>query len=147
MLLTFLADAATTIPNVTPAISEAAKQIVVTTSTDYIPYVASAISAVVTGVVAYLVGKKKTARSEFNDLVTANSKFREEIKKDLDQAKATIEKLERTINEKSLLIDEMQTAIADLKQQIILKETKISDMNMELIKKDFQIQVLKDKEK
>ena len=114
---------------------------------EYVPYVVTAIASTVSGLSAYLVGKRKSAKSEFGELVTANKKFRDEIKIELDEAKATIEILQKTIEEKGKLIEEMQAGIADLKQQIISRETKISDMQMEIIKKDYQIQMMSEKSK
>jgi uncharacterized coiled-coil DUF342 family protein len=123
---------------------EVPKEVLVDYST-YTVYIASIVSSAITGLTTYLIGKRKAAKSEFTELVSANSKFRDEIKKELDIAKDTIEKLQKTLGENRSLIDEMQVAIADLKQQIIAKETKISDLQMEIIKKDYQIQMLKEK--
>jgi septal ring factor EnvC (AmiA/AmiB activator) len=111
---------------------------------DTIGVIIGAASSLIVGVLAFLSGKKKAAKSEFSELVAANIKFRDEIKAELNDARVTIEGLKKTIEEKGKLIDEMQTAIADLKQQLIVKETRISDMQMDMIKKDYQIQVLQD---
>lgn len=107
-----------------------------------VPYVVTAISSTIAGLSAYLIGRKKSSKSEFTELVAANKKFRDEIKVELDAAKATIEKMQKALEEEGKLIDELRTQIADLKQQIIAKETKISDLQMDMIKKDYQIQML-----
>lgn len=112
---------------------------------EYVSYIAAAITAGISGFVSYSLGKKKSFKSEFVEINEANAKFRDEIKKDLYEAKATIERLTNTIDEKGKLIEEMQASISDMKRQIIAKETKISDMQMDIIKKDFQIQTLKSK--
>lgn len=118
-----------------------------TTYPEYVPYVITAISSIATGFFSYLVGRKKSSKSELGELVSANKKFRDEIKIELDEAKETIGRMEKTIEEKGKILEELQAAIADLKQQIISKETKISDMQMEMIKKDYQIQLLSEKDK
>lgn len=119
----------------------------ISTNPEYISYtitaVSSAISAIVTGFGSYILGKRKTASSEFSELVTANTKFRDEIKVELYEAKSTIEKLQKAIEDNKTVMEEMQSAIADLKHQLITKETKISDMEMDIIKKDYQIQSLR----
>lgn len=112
------------------------------TNPEYIPYVVTAISSTIAALSAYLVGRKKSSKSEFAELVAANKKFRDEIKLELDAAKLTIENMQKLLDEKSKLIDELQTQIADLKQQVIAKETKIADLQMDMIKKDYQIQML-----
>jgi uncharacterized coiled-coil DUF342 family protein len=133
-----VADAVKEIPKEVP------KEVLVDYST-YTVYIASIVSSTITGLTTYMVGRRKTAKSEFTELVTANSKFRDEIKKELEMAKETIEKLQKSLEDNRTLIDEMQEAIADLKQQIVAKETKISDLQVELIKRDYQLQVLKGK--
>ena len=112
---------------------------------DTISVVVGALSSLIVGVLAFLSGKKKAAKSEFSELVAANIKFRDEIKAELNDARIVIDGLKKTIEEKGKLIEEMQTSLADLKQQLIVKETRISDMQMDMIKKDYQIQILQDK--
>lgn len=119
--------------------------IVSNVSPEYVSYIAAAITAGISGFVSYSLGKKKSFKSEFVEINEANAKFRDEIKKELYESKATIEKLTSTIEEKGKLIEEMQASISDMKRQIIAKDTKISDMQMDIIKKDFQIQTLKTK--
>ena len=120
---------------------------VVSTYPEYVPYIVTAISSIISGFFAYLVGRRKSSKSEFSELVVANKKFRDEIKVELDDAKATIVRMEKTLEEKGKMIEELQAAIADLKQQIISRETKISDMQMETIKKDYQLQMMSEKQK
>jgi chromosome segregation ATPase len=117
------------------------------TSMEYLQYIVPIITAAITGLVTYMLGRRRSAKSEFSELVTANKKFRDEIKIELDAAKETILRMEKTLEEKGKLIEELQTAIADLKQQIISRETKISDMQMELIKKEYQIQMMNEGKK
>ncbi len=110
---------------------------------EYISYVVTAISTVISGFFAYLIGRKKSSKSEFDELVIANKKFRDEIKLELEQAKGTIEKLQKSIDEKSKLIDVLQVEVSSLKQQLALRDTKIADLKMEMIKKDYEITLLK----
>lgn len=100
-------------------------------------------SNIFTGILTYIITSrrfsKQSSRREFDDLVEANKEFREEIKKELDQAKLLIEDLKKQINKKDQDMAEMQSSIADLKNQISIRETSISELNTQIMKRDLKI--------
>ena len=55
---------------------------IATNNPEYVSYTIAAISSMVTGVFSYLIGKRKSNKSDFSELVVANTKFRDEIKKE-----------------------------------------------------------------
>jgi hypothetical protein len=110
-------------------------------ASEYIPHL-TAIISFIAGVSAYMVGKRRSTKSEFSELVVANKKFRDEIKLELNEAKLTIVELEKMMIEKGRLIEALQMDILDLKQQLIIRETRIADMQIEIIKKDYKINKL-----
>jgi hypothetical protein len=111
-------------------------------ASEYIPHLTAIISSFIAGVSAYMVGKRRSTKSEFSELVVANKKFRDEIKLELNEAKLTIVELEKMMIEKGRLIEALQMDILDLKQQLIIRETRIADMQIEIIKKDYKINKL-----
>jgi peptidoglycan hydrolase CwlO-like protein len=111
----------------------------------YFPYLLSALMSILTGWISYTVAIKKNNRQDFDSLLEANSKFREEVKKELDASKITIEELKITVGKKDKEITDMQSSIAELQNQLIIRETSISELNVQIMKRDLRIQELEDR--
>jgi peptidoglycan hydrolase CwlO-like protein len=79
----------------------------------------SSISAISTGVFVYFTNRKKNRRNDFEALVEANTKFREEIRDDLKQAKEELEEAYRKIQSLELALYKKDEEIAALKAQIL----------------------------
>lgn len=112
---------------------------------DIAPYVVSILTAIIASWSAYKIGKKKSQNSDFDLIIKANEKFRDEIRKDLKISKDEIEKLKTIVDSKDKEIGEMQTSIADLKQQLVIRETNISELTIQIMKRDLKIQELEDR--
>ena len=111
----------------------------------YYYYALIAFSSIVTGWISYTVAIKKNNRQDFNTLLEANSKFREEVKKELEQAKVTIDSLKSLIEAKDREMTDMQGSIAELSNQLAIRETSISELNLQIIKRDLRIQELENR--
>jgi peptidoglycan hydrolase CwlO-like protein len=74
--------------------------------------------AFASSVSVYLSNRKKNRRNDFEALVEANTKFREEIRDDLKQAKEELEEAYRKIQSLELTLDKKDEEIAALKSKI-----------------------------
>ena len=113
--------------------------------TAILPYLITVGASAVTGWVSYLVGTRKNKREDFDSLMTANSKFREEVRKDLQDANAKIERLNEAVKAKDKEISDMQISIADLQNQLMIREINISDLNVQILKRDMKISELENR--
>lgn len=77
------------------------------------------------GITAFAMKKKADldkaveTRTEVQDILQANARFREEIRLDLDKAKTEIESLRSELRSKDQLITTLQGQVHDLSMQII----------------------------
>lgn len=104
-----------------------------------LPYAITIISSIVTGWVSYSIGSKKNERQDFDSILDANAKFREEVRRDLQSANDKINGLNEALKAKDKEISDMQLSITDLQNQLMVREVNISDLNVQILGRDMKI--------
>lgn len=83
------------------------------------------------------------AANDFDKLIQANQKFRDEIRIELDEAKREIDELKQKLNLKDKEIEELKNSIADLKQELSLKDKRLADMKVEIMRRNIKVEDLR----
>jgi peptidoglycan hydrolase CwlO-like protein len=104
-----------------------------------IPYIITVVTSLVTGWASYTVGSRKNKREDFDSILAANAKFREEVRKDLQEANGKIEKLNAALEAKDKEMSEMQVSISDLQNQLMIREINIADLKVEILERDMRL--------
>jgi chromosome segregation ATPase len=83
------------------------------------------------------------AATDFDKLIQANQKFRDEIRSELDEARGEIEELKKKLCLKDKEIEELKNSIADLKQELSLKDKRLADMKIEIMRRNIKVEDLR----
>lgn len=89
------------------------------------------------------VQQAEQAANDFEKLIQANQKFRDEIRIELDEARMEIEELKKKLNLKDKEIEELKNSIADLKQELSLKDKRLADMKIEIMRRNIKVDDLR----
>lgn len=100
------------------------------------------LSALLTALVSYFVGRKKAKSSLIDSIMNANEQFRSEVRNDLTEARREIEDLRLAMKDKDKEIAELKTSMNDLRAEIVEKERKISDLKVDLVQKNIIVNEL-----
>lgn len=87
--------------------------------------------------------QSKQAADDFDKLIQANQKFRDEIRKELDEARTEIEELKKKLSLKDKEIEELKNSIDDLKQELSLKDKRLADMKIEIMRRNIKVEDLR----
>jgi len=83
------------------------------------------------------------AANDFDKLIQANQKFRDEIRVELDEARNEIEELKKKLDQRDGEIEELKNSIADLKQELSLKDKRLADMKVEIMRRNIKVEDLR----
>lgn len=87
--------------------------------------------------------QSKQAADDFDKLIQANQKFRDEIRKELGVARTEIEELKKKLSLKDKEIEELKNSIDDLKQELSLKDKRLADMKIEIMRRNIKVEDLR----
>ena len=97
------------------------------------------LGAILTALVGFWTGRKKSKNSDFDLLIKANEQFRSEIRNELADARHTIEELRSAMKDKDREVEELKSSVSDLHNEIVEKDRRISDLKVDLIRKDIKL--------
>lgn len=102
---------------------------------EILPYAGS----ILTGGVAFYVGKRKVKRDEDSSIFSMESRLRKELNQMNDALKEDINRLKTDLKLREAEIAELRNQIFTLKTEVVKKDQNISELKIELLQREMEI--------